>query len=106
MTPTDRPVHPYVVVRFMACVYARRSVWFGVGLQVEGHDLVVPAPPPADPWHLTPHEREAVIEAALVATVITGFRRCVVFGAGDVVYAEPDGGRVASDTPPSGGVGV
>ena len=104
MSPA-KPVHPHVVVRFMACVYAPRSVWFGVGLPPRGHDLIVPIPPPSGP-ELTAWERQAVIEAALAATVDTGFRRCVVFGPGDVVYVEPDGRAVPSDQPPSGGVSV
>ena len=98
-------VYPYVVVRFMACVYARRSVWFGVGLEERGHDLVVPIAAPSGP-ELSEVERQAVIDAALLATVTTGFRRCVVFGDGDVVYVEPDGQVNASDEAPSGGVGV
>ncbi len=106
MSSNDRPVHPHVVIRFMACVYARRSVWFGGGLEERGHDLVVPTPAPVDPWNLTQAEREAVLDAALAATVLTGHRRCVVFGPGDVVYVEPDGSRKASDTPPSGGLAL
>lgn len=106
MIPEDRPVYPHVVIRFMACVYARRSVWFGVGLEERGHDLIVPTPAPANPWALTQVERDAVVDAALVATVLTRFRHCVVFGPGDVVYVEPDGSRKASDTPPSRGLAV
>lgn len=105
MSSFSETVHPYVVVRFMACIYARRSVWFGVGLPERGHDLVVPIPPPRGP-ELTPQERRAVIDAALAATVDTGFRRCVVFGPGDAVYVEPDGRAWSSDQPPSGGVAV
>ena len=102
---TAESVHPHVIVRFMAAVYAHRSVWFGVGLPDRGHDLVVPIPPPRGS-DLTEEERRAVIDAARVATVATGFRRCVVFGPRDVVYVERDGAVRSSDQPPSGGVSI
>ena len=54
----------------------------------------------------TDEQRQAVVDAALAATVATGLRRCVVFGAADVVYAEPDGSAWRSDEPPTGGISV
>lgn len=98
--------YPYLVVRYMACVYRRRPVWFGIGLSQSPEALIVPGPTPADRSRLTPAQRDAVVEAASKACIESGFRHCVVFGRQDAVYVELDGSRSSLDAPPSGGVQI
>jgi hypothetical protein len=98
--------YPYLTVRFMACVYLRRELVFG-GVEAKNPgDVEVDIDPPADPLHLTPGERAAVLNAALRECVRTRWRRCVRFGPEDWVYVEPDGSTDSTSPPPSGGLGA
>lgn len=104
MSPSPDLLYPYVVVRWMACVYRRQPVWFGLGPDESREVLVVPGPTPSDRANLSPAQREAVIEAAATACQRSAFRQCVVFAPSDAVYVEPDGSRSSEHPPPSGGV--
>lgn len=99
---------PYLVVRMLAGVYARRPVVF-VGVQVETSSIREGAMLVTDPdaatavEAITPARREAVLAAASEWSRQSGLSACVVFGWHDAVYVEPDGAQHASPKPPLGG---
>jgi hypothetical protein len=94
---------PYVVVRFMSCIYGSRAIRFGGGVCDPNHTQYVPGPEPADRSDLTDEERDRVLRAAWREVRATGFRRCVVFSKDDRVYVEKEG-PVGIAPMPSGGI--
>jgi len=81
-TPSGgRSLQPHLVERLMAAVYRRESM----------------------PGFLS---RGEMIRIAELRSSTTGRRVCLVLGAGNCLYFEPDGGREWSGHAPSGGVEI
>src|SRR5947207_15521717 len=84
--------HPFVIIRWMACAYDQRPVWFGPEWLVDPRRLaIVVRDPGGEGVDREAKRREALLAKLRELTARTGRRMCAVFGREDAVVVEPDG---------------
>lgn len=108
--PLGNPIgqYPYLVIRFMSCVYQRESIEVRVGesafqLGVKSSYIQHPAPY-ADDGSISADCRKLLLNEVLAAVIRTKHRMCVVWKHGVCSYVERDGRIDESGVAPSGGV--
>lgn len=96
---------PFVVIRWMACAYDQRQVWFGGdGLEDPRRLAIVVRDPGGEGAEREVKRRDALLAKLRELTAQTGRRMCAVFGRKDAVYVELDGTMTTPGEVPSGGV--
>lgn len=107
--PVEENSYPYLVVRLMATVYQRERLDVRVGepaARVGYRSSFVSHPEPFEEGkRIGAACRQLLKESVLDAVRRTRFRMCIVWGADECTFVEPDGSFVESDDPPSGGFG-
>lgn len=106
---TDGP-YPYVVVRFMAAAYGRRSVRFVPTtepiVEPSTDNMIIQDDETATTGALSGAARQKLIARVLADVKRSGLRMCCVFGPDDAAFCERDGSVKFSQEAPSGGMQI